>query len=154
MFTKTWNLRNEISAVCKRFVPMRIASAGFTLLEVLVAFAIAALALAAVYDGAIAGLRSTHLASRQAGALAIARSHLAALDPQGTVAPGIVEGDEPPGYHWVLTVVPLGVAAPGGVDTARPLVLYDVRVAVRWNGDGVRQRMVALESRRAGEASR
>src|SRR5918997_799427 len=54
--------------------------AGFTLLEALIAFAIAAFALAALLQGALTGLRAAHTATRTEEALARARSRLAALE--------------------------------------------------------------------------
>jgi general secretion pathway protein I len=125
-------------------------SHGFTLLELLIAFAITAVALSAFFGGVLTGLGSTDLAARQGRALAIARSRLAAMDPANAVTPGTFEGDEPGHYHWTLTVVPRAAAPPGGVDTARPLILYDIQVRVRFPGGLGGDRAVALATRRIG----
>ena len=128
---------------------MRILQKGFTLLELLVAFAISALALGVLYEGALTSLTGTHRVAQQARALAIARSQLAALDPPGAVGAGTWNGDVQGGFHWTLTVVPRAAAGPGGVATARPLVLYDARVLVTWPGLAGQRRRVTLDTRRA-----
>ncbi len=130
---------------------MTLRSAGFTLLEVMVAFVIAALALALVFDGALAGLRGSGESAREIQALTLARSRLAAADLTGAIEPGLREGSDPDGFHWSRSIVPLTTTQAGGVDTARPLVLYDVRVTVRWPGPFGRTRAVSLETRRAGQ---
>ena len=129
---------------------------GFTLLETLVAFAIAALALTALYNGMLTSLLIGGDAARQAAALAIARSHLATLDPAGAVVPGPREGDEAGLYHWSLSVTPVAAARGGASEAARgtngpALVLYDARIAVSWRGATGRTRSVALATLRAGD---
>jgi len=54
---------------------------GFTLLEVLVALVIAALAMGVLFSGAVSGLRAARLGGHYAEALSRARSHLAAIGP-------------------------------------------------------------------------
>ena len=111
---------------------------GFTLLEVLVAFAIAALALAALTQGAAGGLQSARVAGHVQEALSRARSHLAAA----ALAPvaGEQQGDDGGGFAWQATTAPVQTAAPGreGVDPPRigRAVLYAVRVRVSWSLDG------------------
>ena len=126
-------------------------SAGFTLLEVMVAFIIAALALTLVFDSALAGLRGSGESAREIQALTLARSRLAAADLPGAIEPGLREGSDPGGFHWSRSIVPLTTSHAGGVETARPLVLYDVRVTVSWPGTFGRRRAVSLETRRAGQ---
>jgi len=138
---------------------------GFTLLEVLVAFAIAALALSVLFHGALTGLWSAGVAGRYEEALSRARSHLAALganlvatDLQGDDggAPSR-ESDAHRGssYHWHVRVSPIAATVRGGgVIGGAPAVrttLYAVSVAVSWQEDG-RQRMVELDSERLGTA--
>ena len=116
--------------------------AGFTLLEALVAFAILALALAALLQGTITGLRASQRASRTEEALARARSRLAALEA-APVVPMDQRGDDGGGFAWRLRVVP--EASSGGV------TLYAVTVAVGWR-DGGTPREVRLETQRLGPA--
>ena len=138
---------------------------GFTLLEVLVAFAIAALALSVLFRGALTGLLSADVAGRYEEALSRARSHLAALgwSPVATDLQGDDDGapsresDDRRGssYHWHVRVSPIAAAVRGGgVVGGAPAVritLYAVSVAVSWQEDG-RQRVVELDSERLGTA--
>lgn len=117
--------------------------AGFTLLEALIAFAIAALALAALLGGALTGLRATEAASRTEEALARARSRLAALEA-APLAPADGRGDDGGGFAWRLRVSPEAVS--GG------LTLYAVSVAVAWR-DGNTPREVRLETQRLGPSA-
>ena len=121
----------------------RAGEAGFTLLEALIAFVIAALALAALLQGALTGLRATEAASRTEEALARARSRLAALDA-APLAPADRRGDDGGGFAWRLRVVP--EATSGG------LTLYAVSVAVGWR-DGGTPREVRLETQRLGASA-
>ena len=76
------------------------AGGGFTLLEVLVAFVIAALALAVLYSGGIEGLAATRLASRRDEALARAAARLEAMCHGARLAPGLQSGDDGSGFSW------------------------------------------------------
>ncbi|HEX3984154.1 MAG TPA: prepilin-type N-terminal cleavage/methylation domain-containing protein, partial [Acidisoma sp.] len=107
---------------------------GFTLLEVLVAFVIAALALAVLAGAGLNGIASAKLSNRYQEALARARSHMAAVGPQP--APSDRQGDEGDGFHWHVRVVQLASAqttGPGmGADLGHPTAraaLYDVSVS-------------------------
>ena len=100
---------------------------GFSLLEILVAFAIAALALGMLY-------RVTGNNARQAGGLAqheramlLAESLLAAHD---TVPPqGLNESDQAAGYAWQLRSQPYPTPANSAPQAAR---LHEVQVSVHW----------------------
>ena len=100
--------------------------AGFTLIEVLVAFIIAGLALGILAHAGLDGLRSTSLSARYQEALARAQSHLAAIGdvPQ----PSDRQGDEADGYHWHVRIVPLATAALG----TGHATLLAVSVAISW----------------------
>jgi len=94
------------------------ADGGFTLLEAIVAFTIAALALAVLYRGAAEGLRATRTAGDVEQAIARARSHLAA---QGVaLAPGDQQGDDGGGFHWHVRTTPVGSFAPPAGQTGQP----------------------------------
>ena len=124
---------------------------GFTLLEVLVAFAIAALALAALYSGGIEGLVTTRTAIRRDEAVARATARLEALCHGARLAPGPQSGDDGSGFRWHTqvqvadsTVVPRGTA-----DDPHPplrLTLYSVTVTVTWPGT-LRSHQVSLATR-------
>lgn len=127
--------------------------AGFTLLEVMVAFVIAALALGALTQGVGGGLRASRIAAHTQEALSRARSHLAA----SALAPvaGDQGGDDGGGYAWSVTTTRLLTAPPprgGGGDAARRgLALYSLRATVSWSLDGGR-REVVLDTQRLGQA--
>ena len=119
---------------------------GFTLIEVLVAFVIAALALGVLARAALDGVSNAHVSAQYTEALARARSHLAGLSSQPT--PGDFQGDEGNGFHWHLRIVP------GARETTRqnvPLILYDVAVSISWT-DGDRKRVLQLDTKRTATA--
>jgi general secretion pathway protein I len=115
---------------------------GFVLLEVLVAFAIAALALSLLIGGSLEGLRGTQRAARTEEALSHARSHLAALGHGEDIVPGLRETDDGGGFS---ARVRAAVIARG--DPASGLVLYGVSVTILWSEDGA-ARSVTLDSQR------
>ena len=119
---------------------------GFTLLEVLVAFVIAALALGVLFRGTLDGLRAAQTAGRYEEAVTRAQSRLAVLTA-GSLTPGDRQGDDGNGFHWRERITPVASSpqAAGG-----SLTLYAVSVAVSWT-DGSR-RTVELDSERIGIA--
>lgn len=131
---------------------------GFTLLEVLIAFVIAALALVALTQGVAGGLQSSQVAAHTQQAVSRARSHLAALM---IPVPGDTSGDDGGGYRWRQVVTADAVAAPArpGLGTssgspplrARRPILYGVTVTISWQLDGG-ERSVALATQRLAEA--
>lgn len=124
---------------------------GFLLLEVLIAFVIAVLALAALFQATGDGLRASHLAQQYQQAVVRARSHLAMATRGGSLMPGTWQGDDGGGYHWRLLVRPLAraTAHPTGAPPV-PLALYGVTVEVSWTTDA-RTRTVRLETREVGQ---
>ena len=128
---------------------------GFMLLEVLVAFIIAVIALAMLFEGALGGLRATHAAGGYQEAVARARSHLAALDGRAIrLVPGNQEGDDGSGFHWRTRIVPLATTVVATADQSSPAgasaaqeVLYAVSATISWHEAG-QQRAVTLESQR------
>ena len=130
----------------------RSGDGGFTLLETLVAFVIAALALGALYRGAGVGLRSAQVAVHTEAALSRARSRLAVFDDPALLKPGHGEGDDGGGFAWQTDVTQTASAPFAGADTAvrgPTLVLYAVRTTISWTSDGGR-RAVSLATARLG----
>lgn len=125
--------------------------AGFTLLEILVAFIIAAIALAVLFGGAVEGLRASRTALGYEEAVARARSHLAAsrVNP----LPGDTQGDDGSGFHWRVLVRPVGSfrkqpPAPLGTSANPPGLgakLYAITVRISWREAG-QTREVRLDS--------
>ncbi len=138
---------------------------GFTLLEVLVAFVIAALAIGILFEGAVTGLRSARSAGHTEEAIARARSRLAAIGLDGRLVAGEQSGDDGGGFSWRSRVTPLASSALGGDAGAgggggQPAgaaagpqspraVLYAVSVSVSWSLDGG-NRQVVLQTERLG----
>ncbi len=126
---------------------------GFTLLEVLIALAIAALALGVLFHGTMEGLAATQAAGQYEEALERARSHLAALADRGTLAPVDDTGDDGGGYRWRhrVAAVATEVSVPGAPRPNQaagpPITLYAVSVAITWSADG-RERGVTLATER------
>ncbi len=120
---------------------------GYSLLEVLVAFAILALAVATILSLFATGLRNTAVAADYARALTMAESQLATLLAKEAtqLEMGVTEGSEE-GLHWQSQVEPYEEPA----SVVQPTPLYRIDVRVDW-GEGERQRSVALSTLRLGK---
>ena len=129
----------------------RAGNSGFTLLEVLIAFAIASIALAVLYQGATDGLLGSRLAVRTDEAVTRARSRLAVLCHGAPLTPGEQSGDDGSGYTWRTRIsrAATETVVRGGEDQASaPLRadLFAVRVTMLWPGAS-RPHEVSLETR-------
>ena len=139
---------------------------GFTLLEVLVALAIAAPALALLYRQGVASMGIARNAAAYQEAISRAQSRLDLL--ADSLDPGERAGDDGGGFQWRTWVAPVAstsIASTSVASTspARPasqrggtpaggVTLYDVAVEVTWSGPGG-GRSFALKTRRLGPAS-
>lgn len=135
------------------------AAQGFTLLEVLVAFVIAALALAVLFHAGVGGLQAVQVASHEEQAVARARSHLAEAVHASPLVAGDWHGDDGGGFTWHLRVVPVASAAVQPVYSPTPMraasvpvTLYDLTVWIGWSDSGARE--VRLETEQIGAAGR
>src|SRR5436305_8251596 len=91
---------------------------GFTLLEVVVALAIAGLALVGMFRAGSGGLFAVDTAARAEEAVQRAQSHLAAVGHDAALVEGEFTGDDGGGFRWTLRVRPLTVRrspAPDGL---------------------------------------
>ncbi|HUK59489.1 MAG TPA: prepilin-type N-terminal cleavage/methylation domain-containing protein [Stellaceae bacterium] len=118
-------------------------AAGFTLLEVLVAFAIAAVLLVPLVRIFSGGLTSLGRSDRAERAVLWAESVLAARDGEAPPALGVESGELPGGYRWQRSVAFYSGALPAG--QIAPLVPYDVTMTVSWQERG-RPRSITLET--------
>jgi general secretion pathway protein I len=125
---------------------------GFTLLEVVVAVAIAALALVALFQIGSTGLFAVDEATRADEAVERAQSHLAAYTGSGDFFSGKSEGDDGNGYHWRLNARPVASQPSSPTNGASATTLYDVEVVISWKSRG-RERSVALETERIGSSA-
>lgn len=132
---------------------------GFTLLEVMVALAIAIPALLLIYRQGALSLQVTRSASRYSEAVSRAQSRLDAL--RGTALDAIDrEGDEGNDFHWQTRVTPIttvqGQRGGGRAAYAGGTTLYAVTVEVSWPAHGrsvAGSQRVSLATRLAGPAS-
>ena len=123
---------------------------GYSLIEVLVAFTILAMALTVLLKIFSAGLRNVDAASEYAQAVSIAEAELAIPGILEPMQPGITQGEEDGGYSWVRDVSefrPLN--RPDYVDT--PVLPYLISVEVTWSA-GRGERTVRLDTIRIGAA--
>ena len=117
--------------------------AGFTLLEVIVAFAISALAVGVLYEGASGGLMATGSAAKTVEALSLAKSHLAAIGHGDAIAQQESSGTDGDGFDWHLHIRPIASREMNLSDSDRAndtketsAVLYDVLVTESWTEGG------------------
>lgn len=133
---------------------MRRRESGFTLVEVLVALAIATLLAAALYRGLGVGWRALRIADREAAAVDVARARLAAIGVETPLEAGQRSGVDA-GVRWSETVVPHdGDADETETGSRAASGLYRVTVEVRWHDGGARgERSFTLVTlkRRTGE---
>jgi len=108
---------------------------GFTLIEVLVAFAILALVLTALLRVFSTGLDSIGVAERYASATMLARSVLDEIGAEIPLVADELSGDAGDGFTWNVEIARSAVIAPI-VDAESWLVPYDVAVTVTWEGGG------------------
>ena len=129
------------------------------LLEVVIAFVIAALALGVLYQGSLAGLHATRTAARYEQALSRARSRLIIAEHGSPLIAGDLQGDDGGGFRWHLHVTPIDAAAvrpfdPVGLrhEPDYQLTLYAVSVWVSWDDFGT-ERSVRLDTQQIGQAA-
>lgn len=119
------------------------AQRGFSLLEVLVAFSIMAIALGLLYQVAGSNARTTSELMGQEQAMTLAESLLAAnavVPPEGVSAQGQSQG-----FGWQVRSAPF--ATPLDASNPQAPKLHDIEATVRWL-DGTRERTFALRSLR------
>jgi general secretion pathway protein I len=124
---------------------------GFTLLEVVVALAIAGLALVGLFRAGSGGLLSVDTAARAEEAVQRAQSHLAAVGRDAALVEGEFTGDDGAGYRWTLRVQPLTTRQSLGQDGISPATttLFNVEVAISWPAHAG-ERSVVLRTSRLG----
>jgi general secretion pathway protein I len=117
---------------------------GFTLVEVIVALAIAALALSSFFDVVSEGLNRTGQAEAMAEAGSLAQSLLARLGSELPIGPGTTTGEFSNGYRWRLQVAPYGDMSD---QRTWPVAAYTVAAEITW-GAGEQQHSLLLNTLR------
>jgi len=111
---------------------------GYTLIEVLVAFMIMALALTVLLRIFSGGLRNISVSSDYAQAVLIAESRLAAAGIDGPLYPGETTGIDGEQFEWTRRVTEY-VPSPVYSNAAQDLQAWHVTVSVAWpNGSNSR----------------
>jgi len=116
-----------------------VRQSGYTLIEVLVAFMILALALTVLLRIFSGGLRNVSVSSDYATATLIAESRLAAAGIDDPLRPGETSGTEGERFTWTVSVQDYQ-PWPGYRSAAKGVDAYLVTVNVEWpNGDNIRR---------------
>jgi general secretion pathway protein I len=122
---------------------------GFSLLEVLVAFAILALSLGVLLQIFSKALIATSVSETYSRAVALAESKLNAVGSELPLEEGVQSGEPEDGMDWSVYVEPF--ALEGWLGENPPLQPYRVTAVVSWPGSA-RARRVSLRTLRLGEA--
>jgi len=123
---------------------LAVRQSGYTLIEVLVAFMILALALTVLLRIFSGGLRNVSVSSDYATATLIAESRLAAAGIDVPLRPGETSGTEGERFAWTVSVQDYA-PWPGYRSAARGVDAFRVTVTVEWpHGD--RTRAVGLST--------
>ena len=124
---------------------------GFTLLEIVVALAIAGLALVGLFRAGTGGLFAVDTAARLEEAVQRAQSHLAAVGRNAALTEGEFTGDDGGGFRWTLRVRPVASRQTPGQDgiSSATATLFEVEVAIAWPGR-VGERSFILRTLRLG----
>jgi general secretion pathway protein I len=125
---------------------------GFSLLEVLVAFSILAMALTALLSVFGGGLRLASVADDTALATSFAQSKLAEVGVVEPLSEGQTSGAFDERFRWIVDVRPQELADKEIDSSNLPVQLYRVDVRVEWD-EGKRTRAINLTTFRiAAEA--
>lgn len=119
----------------------RRAEAGFSLVEVLVALAIAAIATVVLMRGASQSLNSVSAIDMRMGARMLVKSLIEDELSAATAAPEQREGDSGP-YRWTLSIEDAG--APAGTVLPQGYQMYRLTASAYW-GQGGRMTVSALK---------
>lgn len=122
-------------------------SAGFSLIEVLVALTILAISFGVIFEIFSGGLRRVNDGSQGFKAMLQAETLMNDLGHNLPIREGAQQGTTDLGYKWQIDIKPYEPDM-GDVDVESPLgELYDISITVRWQS-GLRERQVTIHSLR------
>jgi general secretion pathway protein I len=123
---------------------------GFTLLEVVIALAIASLALVVLYRSAGDGLFAVSVAGNAAEAVERAQSRLSEFCAREVLAPADIEGEDGGGYRYRIVARPVATQpARQSNSGGQAQTLFEIESSISW-GTGRHRRSVVLTTRRIG----
>jgi prepilin-type N-terminal cleavage/methylation domain-containing protein len=102
---------------------------GFTLIEIILAVAIFALAAAALFPSFSTALRATAVGDHQVGAVQVARSLLERVGADIPLAAGELAGTTEDGLAWTIVMQPAPLLDPDRADQS-PVLPFSVAVTV------------------------
>jgi len=117
--------------------------AGYSLIEVLVAFAILAMALTVLLRVFSGGLRNVDAAAQYAEAVTVADAMLASPGVIEPLVPGVIDGEAAGGYAWTRTIEAVESS------DSELVTPYRIAVSVEWRA-GAAQRRVEFATVRLG----
>lgn len=122
---------------------------GFSLIEVVAAFAVFAIVFAAIMQLMTLALSNTRAAHEFTQAALLAQSKLDVIGLEEYLEPGVSNGQFDDKYSWQLEVEPYIVLDERGLDPEEnPVALYRATLVVSW-GDALVEREAAFETLRA-----
>ena len=126
---------------------------GFSLLEILVAFTLLALAMGILMQIFSRGVNGAGLADKYAKATMMAESKLAAVGVENVLRVGETKGNFDDDFQWRLSVAPYVEPAardatvnPVDIETLMATRLYEVALTVSFQSDDSRERQVTLNT--------
>ena len=128
-------------------------SRGFSLLEILVAFTLLALAMGILMQVFSRGVNGAGLADQYAKATMMAESKLASVGIENILQEGDTNGRFNDDFRWRLLISPYvdpapkeAVANPVDIESLMAVRLYDVALTVSFKSDDQRERQVILNT--------
>ena len=128
---------------------------GFSLLEILVAFTLLAVAMGVLMQIFSSGVNGATLADRYAKATMYAESKLASVGVEAELKEGAAAGKFDDDFSWSMVVRPYQDPSPreqSVVDFEKlmPTQLFEIELKVRFTADDRRERVVNLSTLRLG----
>jgi prepilin-type N-terminal cleavage/methylation domain-containing protein len=105
---------------------------GFTLIEALVATAVFALVLSALYQGLTVGWRGLKKANAEDAAVAVLSFQLATTGVETPLQTSTTSGTTPDGVSWQTAITPYAATEPATGSPQPTYLGYWVNVVVRW----------------------
>ena len=121
---------------------------GFTLLEVVVAFAILAVSLGVAFQAFGTGSNNARLSEQYTLAALMAESQLAAIGVETPLRPGTGAGKLPNGFRWRSEIKAMDETADARRRSGTQL--FEISLTVTW-GDAENSRSVSLQTFRLGK---